>query len=85
MLENPIKSIIYHGLFNGNHPKSSEDISGNNKNEDLLLETNIFYFYLASSDWLYSLIPHLGLPECGNVLSVTFTPDFMFIELMVSD
>ena len=28
MLENPIKSIVYHVLFDGNHPKRSEDISG---------------------------------------------------------
>ena len=28
MLENPTKSIVFHGCFDGNHPRSSEDISG---------------------------------------------------------
>ena len=28
MLEKPEKSIVSHCLFDGNHPKSSEDISG---------------------------------------------------------
>ena len=27
MIENPTKSIVFHGCFDGNHPKSSEDIS----------------------------------------------------------
>ena len=28
MLENPSKSTVFHGCFDGNHPKSSEDKSG---------------------------------------------------------
>ena len=26
MLVNPTKSIVFHGCFDGNHPRSSEDI-----------------------------------------------------------
>ena len=28
MLENPTKSIVFHGCFDGNYPRSSDDISG---------------------------------------------------------
>ena len=56
MLENSTKSIVLHGCFDGNGPKSSEDISGYMK-KCLLDSTEM----VAWEVWL-----QLGLYICFN-------------------